>query len=442
MLIICPKCQFENNAETTHVICTRCATLIEVNVPQLNGAASPWETPDPAQRLTRPMADMPFTSSGLSAAPRRDPYATRLEPEAEEVLDIPRLGNGAYSGPDPGITFDEVLSPGQSGNAQTAPPARLTADSYPELPLPEQIDAFPGDLANHYNPVAPIMPPVFIPPPVPGFATSEPVQPAQIAFPDFSGSNGMMTTENSGWPVLPDNSFSKRSSLEAPLFSAEPQRPSLLRRMLLVGLVFAGLAAIAWYVVGDKLFRKSEPLTAGPVKSAAQPEKGTGAGGNANTGTATSATANNSAAPGKTGAAATAPAATKNTSPETGKDGNKTMTPPSGGAAVSGTDAGKKTEVTPPPVVASGHSVNRAEGGLTVQIGSFSGSNEATQRVDSLKSAGIEARVVKADIPGKGTWYRVQSGRFTSREEASRWAAQQKARGVIREFMVTGFQSN
>src|SRR5207244_1048164 len=76
-------------------------------------------------------------------------------------------------------------------------------------------------------------------------------------------------------------------------------------------------------------------------------------------------------------------------------------------------DKNKNAVKPAPPDVPFGHAVKQGEGSITVQVASFNNQAQADERVASLKSAGIEARVVKADIPGKGTWYRVQIGRFT-----------------------------
>jgi cell division protein FtsN len=88
-----------------------------------------------------------------------------------------------------------------------------------------------------------------------------------------------------------------------------------------------------------------------------------------------------------------------------------------------------------------GHSVSQGEGSLTIQVGSYNERAQAEARAASLKSAGIEAWVARAEIPGKGTWYRVQTGRFTSREEAERYGAQLRAKGAVKDLIITGFQN-
>jgi cell division septation protein DedD len=57
-----------------------------------------------------------------------------------------------------------------------------------------------------------------------------------------------------------------------------------------------------------------------------------------------------------------------------------------------------------------------------------------------LKSAGFEARSVAVEIPKRGTWYRVQSGRFINREEAERYGKQLRDKGVVSSFITTDVQ--
>ena len=54
----------------------------------------------------------------------------------------------------------------------------------------------------------------------------------------------------------------------------------------------------------------------------------------------------------------------------------------------------------------------------TVQIGASQKEEEANKIVESLVSRGYPAFIKVAKIPGKGTWYRIRIGTFTTREEA------------------------
>jgi cell division protein FtsN len=90
----------------------------------------------------------------------------------------------------------------------------------------------------------------------------------------------------------------------------------------------------------------------------------------------------------------------------------------------------------PAPVVAT-----QGSGNYTIQVGSYNNAAQAEERVARLASSGVEARVVRAEIPRRGTWYRVQTGRFASHEEAARYGAQLKGKGATDDYIITGAQS-
>ena len=92
------------------------------------------------------------------------------------------------------------------------------------------------------------------------------------------------------------------------------------------------------------------------------------------------------------------------------------------------------------PSPTSSRSGGAQEGRVTVQVGSYNVAAEAEKLVGNLKSAGIEARSVKVEIPKRGTWYRVQSGRFVSRAEAERYGRQLRDKGVVSSFLTTDMQ--
>jgi cell division septation protein DedD len=80
------------------------------------------------------------------------------------------------------------------------------------------------------------------------------------------------------------------------------------------------------------------------------------------------------------------------------------------------------------------------EGKVTIQVGSYNAATEAEARVANLKSAGFEARSVEVVIPKRGTWYRVQSGRFVNRDEAERYGKQLRDKGIVSSFITTDVQ--
>ncbi|MDQ1589829.1 MAG: DedD protein [Pyrinomonadaceae bacterium] len=89
---------------------------------------------------------------------------------------------------------------------------------------------------------------------------------------------------------------------------------------------------------------------------------------------------------------------------------------------------------------ASNAASDAKEGKVTIQVGSYNAAAEAEARVANLKSAGFEARSVEVEIPKRGTWYRVQSGRFVSRDEAERYGKQLLDKGIVSSFITTDVQ--
>lgn len=116
--------------------------------------------------------------------------------------------------------------------------------------------------------------------------------------------------------------------------------------------------------------------------------------------------------------------------------------PKSEAASVSQERPAAPAELAAPPAelkkpAAPAQAVGDAGGKFTVQVGAYNVAEQADERVTSLKSAGFDGGVVRVEIPGRGTWYRVQSGRFASRDEAARYGGQLRAKGVAQSVIVS-----
>ena len=88
---------------------------------------------------------------------------------------------------------------------------------------------------------------------------------------------------------------------------------------------------------------------------------------------------------------------------------------------------------TPAPVADGG-------GNFTAQVGSHSNQSKANEHVSRLRAAGFDARSVAAELPGRGTWYRVQVGRFADRGEAAKAVAALHAKGAAAGALVVPVQ--
>jgi cell division septation protein DedD len=116
----------------------------------------------------------------------------------------------------------------------------------------------------------------------------------------------------------------------------------------------------------------------------------------------------------------------------------KETKPPVAAPSVEPVEAKPAVEEKPAiPASSSNRAGESKDGKVTIQIGSYNAAAEAATRVADLKSAGFEARTVEVVIPKRGTWYRVQSGRFVSRDEAERYGKQLRDRGIVSSFITT-----
>lgn len=76
----------------------------------------------------------------------------------------------------------------------------------------------------------------------------------------------------------------------------------------------------------------------------------------------------------------------------------------------------------------------KSGGGYVLQIGAYKSDAEARDSWRAYKSAhaaaaGYEPDIIKVDIPGKGTWYRLRVGSFASTADANVLCDKLKASG-------------
>jgi DedD protein len=90
---------------------------------------------------------------------------------------------------------------------------------------------------------------------------------------------------------------------------------------------------------------------------------------------------------------------------------------------------------TPPPsssdTAPAGH-----EGGYQLQVSSFRTQAEAQGFADQLRARSHKAYVVEAHVPGRGTWFRVRVGPFTSQHAAAQYRTGFEAREHVVPFIV------
>ena len=76
------------------------------------------------------------------------------------------------------------------------------------------------------------------------------------------------------------------------------------------------------------------------------------------------------------------------------------------------------------------------EGGYQLQVSSFHTDGEAQAFAEQLRARGHRAYVVEAHVPGRGTWFRVRIGPFTTQHAASQYRTDFEAREHVVPFLV------
>ena len=78
--------------------------------------------------------------------------------------------------------------------------------------------------------------------------------------------------------------------------------------------------------------------------------------------------------------------------------------------------------------------------GYTIQVAATKTEAEALAMINDYNSLGVEAYLVKSDVPGKGTRYRVRFGRFPTPVEAKSVAESFRSKRLIKEFFITTYE--
>ena len=94
-----------------------------------------------------------------------------------------------------------------------------------------------------------------------------------------------------------------------------------------------------------------------------------------------------------------------------------------------------------PPDSVRAAAVQRAgQGGYVVQLDAFASLEAAQVRLEALQAAGLAVYVVKSEVAGKGTLYRVRHGRFATLAKARQAGVALQSRGVIETFFVAPYE--
>ena len=388
MKVICPKCQFENQADSTRIVCARCATIIEVKQDpgaaglEGNGKRQTARLPfvgnvGNSQPLNNPLNNPPANAG-------RDVYATRIGDDFDDVLDIPRQAQPSYQagpmnqpGNEPTTAFEDVF-------------AMPNYDAPPGYDFPPQ----------ERKPTAPVE----------GFPTGPN---RQRATQDYDESP---EPEFMGWPVLPENADYETDQAGA----MGSNRGALLIRIGLGVLVFGLLSVAAYFLLGDKIAKRQAEFNDRVASGNSEANAGS-----------TYPPATLPSIEAKPPSPSSEPAKPQDQTPAVANNAKQIEINPTTGKT------GHSPSPKPAPQTEQPVAATPSNGNLTIQVASFNDQAQANERVNWLRSKGAEARAVKVEIPNKGTWYRVQIGGFKSREEANGYATQLRSKGILQDFIVT-----
>lgn len=375
MKVICPKCQFENQADASRIVCARCATIFEARLEQ-GTAANP--------NSKRQTARLPFTGdSGQPLNQRGDGDATHIGDNFEDVLDLPRqtqtvkhqaeptsepIFDDVFAMPDYGATASYDFSRTQPNqitpveSCPTAPPRQRETQDYAAPPVPEFI-SWPAPSA--------------------GAAAEE-----NQAIGATNSRVGLLLRDVLLLVVIGVSSFLVYSLLWKQITARREASENLAQTAQQQGLALAPKPSVDL---------RSIEMAKPPVTELPRPLQ------------------------------TTAPMAASITR-DASSSGTEIKVLPVPA------DASERAQ---PPTPHAPISETPHDGNLTIQIGSFPDQDQANARAAKLQQAGAAARVVKAELPGKGTWYRVQVGGFKSHAKAQDFGNQLRSKGAVQDFIVT-----
>jgi SPOR domain len=384
MKVTCPKCQFENQADSSRVVCARCATIIEVRMDQ------GFDSNGKRQTARLPFATGSSSTGGQSLSGQRfnqgDVFATRIGDDFDDVLDVPVQPQPGYQ------TMDEAPPVPVFEDVFTAPQSQDQTSPY-DFPAYDKSSAAPIDAYGN-----------------PGARQREPQ--------DYIEPTGQ---EFVGWPVLPEGAEEEEET------AGSGRGGFFLRLGLIVGLLGVVGFWAYYFFLGDFIARyMGKEGRAVITESAPNTDPSGQAASQAPDPQVSPETQVATALPGGE-AVSQDPANSQNTRA-------KDRQPPVDVPPVTRSEPRvEPAEILPPQTPV------RSRSKLTIQVGSFKDQTEADQKASSLNAAiRGEFQVVRAEIPGMGVWYRVQqvSG-FASREAALSYGNQLRARNLISDFIVT-----
>jgi cell division septation protein DedD len=78
-----------------------------------------------------------------------------------------------------------------------------------------------------------------------------------------------------------------------------------------------------------------------------------------------------------------------------------------------------------------------AAGAFTLQLGASLSRDDAERQASRLRDKGYAPYIVSAEVPGKGTWYRVRMGSFPTKDAATRYLQDFKRETQAEAFVAS-----
>jgi cell division septation protein DedD len=116
--------------------------------------------------------------------------------------------------------------------------------------------------------------------------------------------------------------------------------------------------------------------------------------------------------------------------PEPEKKTEPARTPPAESVATRSTPAAAHSAPKVPDATS-------ATGAFTLQLGASPNRDDAERQVSRLREKGYAPYIVSAEVPGKGTWYRVRMGSFPTKDAATRYLQDFKRETQAEAFVAS-----
>ena len=120
--------------------------------------------------------------------------------------------------------------------------------------------------------------------------------------------------------------------------------------------------------------------------------------------------------------------------PFPGTSGNMDATSPD---TATETVATRATPAAAKPATPKPPEATASNGAFTLQLGASPNREDAERQASRLREKGYAPYIVTAEVPGKGTWYRVRMGSFPTKDAASRYLQDFKRETQAEAFVAS-----